>query len=233
MDTEKRRRFIINFLFFAIIAGILWFTLNYLVVWLFPFIVGFLLAYLMNPLINWITRKTRVKRKFLAYFFTLSLAAVLGLLVWLAGYLAMKGIGNYFYLLPDIFRSQIQPALTDFNTWLNTFIGSFTPGVSAELIKLQASLMEELQKLAVNLSTSGLVALTKFTRSLPSVLLTFIFTILATIFTNIDFPVVKNFIVTHIPRKFEILARNIRIAFVETVGRYLTAYLKIMSVTFL
>ena len=221
MDTEKRKRFIINFVFFSIIAAILYFSLNYLVIWLLPFIIGFLLAYLMNPAISWISRKTPLKRKFLAYFFTITLAVILGLLVWLAG-----------YLLVNLITQQIEPVLRDFNSWLNNFIEGFDPAVAAELNQLQSNLLVELQNLAINLSKEGLVMLTNLTRSLPTIMISFIFTILATIFTNIDFPVVKSFLFSHMPKKFAILIKNIRVTFVETIGKYLTAYLKIMSITF-
>ena len=232
MDTEKRKRFIINFVFFSIIAAILYFSLNYLVIWLLPFIIGFLLAYLMNPAISWLVRKTPFNRKFLAYFFTITLAVILGLLVWLAGYLLVNLITDYFYLLPNIFTQQIEPVLRDFNSWLNNFIEGFDPAVAAELNQLQSNLLVELQNLAINLSKDGLVMLTNLTRSLPTIMISFIFTILATIFTNIDFPVVKDFLFSHMPKKFAILIKNIRVTFVETIGKYLTAYLKIMSITF-
>lgn len=228
MDTEKRKRFIINFVFFSIIAAILYFSLNYLVIWLLPFIIGFLLAYLMNPAISWLVRKTPFNRKFLAYFFTITLAVILGLLVWLAGYLLVNLITDYFYL----FTQQIEPVLRDFNSWLNNFIEGFDPAVAAELNQLQSNLLVELQNLAINLSKDGLVMLTNLTRSLPTIMISFIFTILATIFTNIDFPVVKAFLFSHMPKKFAILIKNIRVTFVETIGKYLTAYLKIMSITF-
>ena len=233
MDTEKRKRFIINFVFFSIIAAILYFSLNYLVIWLLPFIIGFIIAYLMNPLISWVSRKTPLNRKFLAYFFTVTLAVLLGFLVWLAGYFLVNPISDYFYLLPVIFSDQIQPSLVEFNNWLNNFIEGFDPSVAAELNQLQSNLLVKLQNLAINLSKDGLVLLTNLTRALPSIMISFIFTILATIFTNIDFPVVKSFLFSHMPKKFEILIRNIRVTFVETIGKYLTAYLKIMSITFI
>lgn len=233
MNIEKRRQFIINFVFFAIIAAILYFTLNYLVSWLLPFIIGFIIAYMMNPLISWTVRKTKIKRRLIASIYTVSLAVIFGLLIWLVVYLIIKYSQEYFYLLPEFMTNELLPAFEKVNTWVNNFIEGFSPDIKIQIYNLQNELLTEIQRLTITISRNGLVLLTNITTSLPFILITFIFTVLATIFSNIDFPNIKDFLFDIMPTKFSILARNIKVSFKETIGKYLIAYFKIMSITFI
>lgn len=233
MNIEKRRQFIINFVFFAIIAAILYFTLNYLVSWLLPFIIGFIIAYMMNPLISWTVRKTKIKRRLIASIYTVTLAVIFGLLIWLLVYLIIRYSQEYFYLLPDFMNNELIPAFVKVNDWVNNFIEGFSPDIKIQIYNLQNELLTEIQRLTITISRNGLVLLTNITTSLPFILITFIFTVLATIFSNIDFPNIKDFLFDIMPTKFSILARNIKVSFKETIGKYLIAYFKIMSITFI
>ena len=232
--TKKRRKFIINFIFYAIITGILYFTFSYLVAWLLPFIIGFAIAYLLNPVINYIIRHTFIKsRKFLAYTFTIIIAALTGLVIALLLYWLISAITNNIHYLPDFFYDEIQPTLINLAGWFNSYINNLPENLRNELANLQTSFLVELQNLVVSISKNGVVYLTNLSAKIPALFLFFIFTILATVFTNIDFPNVKSFIINNIPEKFGILAHNIKVTFVETIGRYLKAYFKIMFITFI
>lgn len=232
MNIEKRRQFIINFIFFSIIAGILYFSLNFLVSWLMPFIIGFTIAYLMNPLIVMTVRKTHIKRRLIASIYTVTLALIFGLLIWFLVYLIIRYSQTYFYLLPEFVTNELLPAFEKVNTWINDFIEGFSPEMKIQLGNIQVELLNEIQRWTITISKSGLVLLTNITTSLPFILLTFIFTVLATIFSNIDFLDIKAFLIDIMPSKFRILAKNIKVSFKQTIGKYMIAYIKIMTITF-
>ncbi|KAF0092385.1 MAG: sporulation integral membrane protein YtvI [Fusobacteria bacterium] len=232
MNIEKRRQFIINSVFFAIIAAILYFSLNFLVSWLMPFIIGFIIAYLMNPLITMTVKKTHIKRRLVASIYTVTLALLIGALIWFLGYLIVRYSQSYFHLLPDFITKELLPAFEKVNAWINNIIEGFSPDMRIQLGGLQEELLKEIQKLSINFSKSGLVLLTNITKALPFIFLSFIFTVLATIFSNIDFPNIKAFLIDIMPSKFSILAKNIKVSFTKTIGKYLIAYMKIMTITF-
>ena len=234
MDSvEKRRRFIINFIFFLLAAGSIWFVFNYLLAWLVPFIIGFAIAYLMNPLISFLERRTFFRRRFLAYGFTIVLALLLGLLVWLISYGIFQLVQEGLLFLPDFFQDSVQPALFRFNSWFNEVIQSAPSSIRSELSGFQTQIIVELQGLAITLSKSGVVWLPNLTRSLPNILLGVLFTLLATIFTNLDYPNIRTFLFSNMPKKYGVLFKNMKVVFAETIGKYLKAYLKIMTLTFL
>ena len=59
---EKRKKFIINFLYFAIIIAAIFFALQFALSLLFPFVAALFIAYILKHPINFIARKTKNKR---------------------------------------------------------------------------------------------------------------------------------------------------------------------------
>ena len=77
MDEKlnKRKAFIINFLFFIIVVGVFYVVLKKLFPIFLPFVIGLAIAVLLNPLIRFLTDKTKrhfqkfrkkTKRRFLS-----------------------------------------------------------------------------------------------------------------------------------------------------------------------
>ena len=63
METEKRRAFIIDFMYFAILALLCFAVLKYAMPLLAPFIIGFALAYLLKGPIRLLSGKLRLNGK--------------------------------------------------------------------------------------------------------------------------------------------------------------------------
>lgn len=59
---EKRRRFIINTVYFAIILGLFYFFMRFAFWTCFPFILAFFIAMALQRPVNWITKKTPLKK---------------------------------------------------------------------------------------------------------------------------------------------------------------------------
>ena len=56
--TEKQRAFIIHFLYFVIVAGLVLIFLKYVIYEIMPFLIGFAIAFLLQPLIRTLARKS-------------------------------------------------------------------------------------------------------------------------------------------------------------------------------
>jgi len=72
-QTESRKAFIINLLFYAAIIAIIYICFKYLLSWLTPFIIGFVIAAIFNPAIRILEKRLRIGRKAVA-----SIVVVLG-----------------------------------------------------------------------------------------------------------------------------------------------------------
>ena len=107
--VEKRRAVIINIIYIGIILGLIYLGLKY-AFWLFsPFIVALFIAAILQKPVNFIARKTPLKKGLLSVFFVLLIAAVLATILVLTGArIASEArdlaswIGSRFSELPDL-----------------------------------------------------------------------------------------------------------------------------------
>ena len=74
MDLQGRKAFIINCIYFVLLAGIVFFVLKELLPMFAPFAIGLVVAATLSPLIRWISEKTKIRK---------NLVAILVLLVFL------------------------------------------------------------------------------------------------------------------------------------------------------
>ena len=83
--VEKRRSVIINIIYVGIILGLIYLGLKY-AFWLFsPFIIALFVAAILQKPVNFISRKTPLKKGLLSVFFVLLIAAALATLLVLTG----------------------------------------------------------------------------------------------------------------------------------------------------
>lgn len=112
IDMEKRRRFIINFLYFAIILGVVFLFVKFLLPLLAPFVLGLLIAYALQRPTKFLARKTKVPRKLMAVLLVLVFYGTVGVLLALASVKAFSGVTQLIGELPSLVRLYVQPVVT-------------------------------------------------------------------------------------------------------------------------
>lgn len=91
--TEKRRKFLINAVYFSLFVILYYLFIKYALWIVAPFILAFLIAMLLQKPIRRINEKTHINKKFLSIIFVLLIVAFLAGALTLIGYLA----GNELY----------------------------------------------------------------------------------------------------------------------------------------
>ena len=66
MTIEKRKNFIINIIYFALIITIVYIVIKYVLGLVMPFIIGLIVALLLRPVINFASEKLHVHTKAVA-----------------------------------------------------------------------------------------------------------------------------------------------------------------------
>ena len=66
MTVSKRKDFIINIIYFAIIIAIIFLILKYLFRWILPFIIAFVIAFIIQKPIVWLHKKTKWNQRLCA-----------------------------------------------------------------------------------------------------------------------------------------------------------------------
>lgn len=231
-ELNKRKKFIVNTTYFALIIAILYLVFTYVIGYMLPFIIGFIIAYSLNPLIKLIVKKTPLKRGLVASFLVLLIYLFLGFLAWLLISQLIVFGQAFLKNLPNLYENQIKDNILNFNTWVRTLIESAPPAWQSEIFRIEQSVITNIEEFIVSISKSGVLYLTTIPGKAPAILIAFLFTILASIFTSIEYPNVTNFIMNQLPTRTRILIREIKRIFVDTIFNFIRAYLKIMLITF-
>lgn len=234
MDSmEKKKKFIINAIYFAIIIAIVYFVIAYAIGWLLPFILGFIIAYLLNPLINWIRKKIPIARGIISSILIVFIYLLIAALIWLILWQLIELVRGFFSDLPQFYNDYIQPLIVNFGEWIRSLIENLSPEMQSELAVVQGNILSSIGNIISNLSQSGFSFISSFTQGLPGFLVGFVFTILASLFTSAQYPKVTKFIMTQLPERGRTIVREIKRIFVDTIFRYVKAYMKLMLITFL
>lgn len=230
-QTEKRKAFLINLLYYAAIVLIVWITFRYVLRWFMPFIIGFTIAAFFNPAIRLLEKRIRIGRKAIASIVVILGYAVLVSLFTLIVLQIVSLLKELFTFLPDYVKNHIIPTLTNLDLSFDS-IFTFPPEWSQQLKDIQDSITQSLTSFIGNLSTAGLTLVTNITKGVPGFLVSLVFTILASFFLSFQYDKAKSFILAQLSEKTRILVRAVKQTLSDTVLRYLKGYLKIMLITF-
>ncbi|MEG0378631.1 MAG: AI-2E family transporter, partial [Eubacterium sp.] len=100
METEKRKAFIINFLYFAILMALAFVVLKYGLPLISPFVIAFFIAYILKRPICFLAERLPIHRKLSALVMVLLFYGIIVTLLILLGAKAFSGIQYMIMNLP-------------------------------------------------------------------------------------------------------------------------------------
>lgn len=242
--VEKKRSFIINFVYLAIILGLVYVFFKYLFWLSAPFLLSFLFAVLLQKPIRFLDRKTKNKCHGLwsVLLVFLSIAIVLLPLIFL--------ISQFVSQIVE-FVNYLANSLSDFPQFMETLqaeilkLISFLPesiyeSVSETIINAFSGLVNDfdLSKLGISAGTlkdtlfSGVSGIYSFAKSVPNTILGIAIGIIAWIFFTKDYNYIVKFIKLQLPDSKKNLLVEIKQVFSKTIMTMLRAYGLIMFITF-
>ena len=230
--TEKRREFIINTVYIALIALIVYLCFKYLANWLMPFVVGFVIALSVNAPVSAICKKVKINRKFCAVIILLLEYALIVLIFWGLGTKIYDSLRELFTNLPGYYDKSIAPFLENLNRTITDIASRISPETLAQIYNFLESTLESIRDVILKLSASMGKSLANLTTKLPFFLISFIFTILASVFISMDYKNIVGFIQKQLPPKAALFLKDAKDHLGKTILRYLRAYLIIWILTF-
>ncbi len=231
-QLEKRKEFIINTLYYALIVILSFLCLTYVAKWLLPFILGFLIAVAINPPVNAICKKLKIKRKFFAPFFLIFIYSLIVLILWGAGAMIYSSLKDLFTNLPSYYDNSIAPFLANIGITFNDLTSKISPETLDQIYSMLENLTDNIRDYILNFSADMVSILANATKKLPFFLISFIFTILASVFISTDYDNILLFIQKQLPPRLTIFIRDAKEHFGKTILKYLRAYVIIWVITF-
>ncbi len=235
METmDKRRKFIVNIAYWAIIAGIAYLILRYLLNLLLPFVIALLVSWVLRPLSRLYRRK--LPRK-LASALTVATVLVFYLLIGGLALLLLArlltGLAEYLGRLPTVYTQTIEPALRDLYANARELAERFDPSVVDLVNRVLPEIISSVGSAVTGFSVSAVGRLTGFVTSIPSFLISALIGIIATIFTAVSYESIKDFLLRNLPAKFNETAGYVVNSFRSIILKFCTSYALVMLITFL
>ncbi len=249
--VEKRRSFIINVLYFAIIVGVFYFFMKYAFWLCFPFVFAFFIAIILQKPMNFIIRKTHAKKGFLAVMIVGVTLLLLGVIVFLLISRIVVELQDFINLF-KIWLTDLPGTIAKINQSLSDRLTILPDSIEATVINEITSILNNLaQTLSGDAASIETGSLTSFfsgvdfswlktplegilatAKQVPNFFVSFIVTIAACIFMIIDYEKIVGFIRKQIPEsKHGALSLAKKIC-ISSLGKYLKSTAILMIVTF-
>lgn len=229
---EKRRIFIINFLYFAIISALAFIVLKFSLTLLFPFVAALVIAYVLQRPIRFISTRLRLPQKLSAILIVLLFYGIIGTLLVLGSIRVFSYVSDLVQRLPQIYLLHFSPVLTDLFRELEHALSQADPSVVDTLDYLTGQLMQSLRSLVSNLSLTSMEVISNIASSLPMLFIRMILMIISTFFIAMDYESLSSFCMYQLNERSRNVVMQIKQYVVGTLFVCIRSYALIMSITF-
>ena len=226
-NINKQKIFIIKFLYFILILGIIFSIFKYALPVLFPFLVAFSISIILRHPVDFISKHLKINRKFVGVLLLLLLYGSISFVFIFFGTKLFRYIGELFQKLPEIYTTNIEPALNIIIYKIQDIIPELNVVLDLENIsKYIMNIINSISFSAVNLIAS-------IATKIPSFLVKFIFAIIASFLCTLDYYKVTGFIMRQFPERVQEIIINVKQNIFGTIVKFLKAYSILMFVTFI
>lgn len=228
----RQRKFIIKFVYWAIIIGCLLLTWKYLFPVLTPFIIAFIIATILNPLITFVTKKLKINHKFTASIFVILFIFLFGTLISFIVSSIFSGIQSIFSFLPELFSNLIVPLLEEVIIKLDTMFKNYNVPLIEILSSNWDTIIQSINQAVTSLSNSILSSLASVITFVPSLFMQTVITIIATFFVSMDYHKINAFFIRQLPKSKLEVFNKVKEYVVHIIPKFIASYGLIMIITF-
>ncbi len=229
--TEKHKRFIVEFAYWAIILALVFIIFKYFLPLIMPFFIAFLFSALLRPVVKFLNVKCRFRYNIAAVLCVVIFYVIIGFVLIAIGARVISGVSRLVSALPALYSSTVEPELQRLFAELMDFSSRMSPEVAALFNKASETLISSAGSFVTNISSGLLSAISSLAGKLPGWVVSTIICIIATIFLTIDFPKLTEFLMRQLPHKAKSFVRSVKLASVNVLFRYGKSYALIMCIT--
>ena len=233
---QKRKAFIINFIYVAIFVGLYYFIINYAFGYIFPFVFATALSVFLQRPINAITKKLHIKAHS-----AVSIILVLLIVVVIVGTVAgllfalISELKEFFtYMFSSI--SSVSDLIKEAEKFSMDLLSKLPVGVSDALSGYVAEFFDKIgtESLSVdmNVLSAPISGAWNVVKGIPSLFLTLLVTIVSCVFMTSDYELIKKMLLgfCNVENRKKLI--NTKRTITKGVAKLFKAYATIMIITF-
>ncbi len=231
-SIERRRRFIINTVYWAIVVGIIFLITKYLLGLIWPFFLAFIFSWALTPLVRLLTVKCHLKHGFAAAICLLLFFGIMGALLLVLIFNIVSWVQQFVMWVPTVYTGVVEPAMRDATAWAQQFVGRLDPEAAEMLQTSLASAISSAGSAVSSFSVRAVAVVSGWVTKVPGRLLSTLICIIATVFMTVDFSRITSFLLRQLPQRTRHVTVKAKESFVTVLKKYGKSYGIIMCITF-
>ena len=231
IGTENLK-LIVNILISLVILLLCIFLVPRLVLFFMPFVIGWLISCIANPLVVFLERKLKIRRKAGTVVVIVCVIAAVSGLGYGLGIVLWRQISGFVQEIPAMWEA-VRQDFDTFGAWIDHYIGVRSPKFADALNNLGNIIGEMITNLPKSFDFSTFEGMGSMVGNIASVLISIIMCMLSAYFFIADREWLGSFLNRLLPetvmRKYDVFASSLK----QAVGGYFKAQFKIMIVIYI
>lgn len=232
MEYENRKKFLVNFAYFALILVIAFVIVKYGINLIAPFLFAFIVAYIVRKPANFIATKIKIPYKIVVILLVLIFYLVIGFLLVVIGVKLFSTLLDLVSKLPSLYYSYILPSLELGFNKIEDLILQLDPTYLESVNDIFNQTVRSLGQSISSISMKAVTFLSLKASSLPALFVRVLITIISTFFIAGDYNKISSFIFRQLKGKTKDVVINIKDYVINTLFVVIRSYILIMSLTF-
>ena len=229
--STKYLKILCNLLLALVVLLLLIFVVPKVLVFFMPFVVGFILSLIANPVVKFLEKRIKIKRKYgTVLIISVAIAAVV-LACYGIGAVLVVGIKGFVEYLPTMYVNA-EVELESAADGLQNIIEKIPFLQSINVHQFGSAVKNMMDSMITGEDSSGITALSGFAKSIPNMLVSCVMGLLATYFFIADRDKMGDDLVKHLPVSFRERTMQMYGEVLKAVGGYFKAQFKIMGVIY-
>lgn len=232
MSVEKRRSFIINTVYYLMIAVIVFAVIKYGLTLLAPFVIGFIFAYILQRPIRFFNRITRVGEKTIALLTVIAFYVLLGLLMVLISLSVASWAKGFVEIMPHVYDTHLKPMIVDLFSGMESYAMILDASVFEIISEWEQQIIGSLGRMVSNISVGLMSAVSGVASFLPGFFIKFVLSIISSFFIAMDYNRLVGFVMAQLSERGRTVFYQIKEYLIGTLFVCIRSYIMIMAITF-
>ena len=225
METEKRKKFLVDFSYITIVGILIFLAAKFLIGYLLPFVIATVIAFLMQKPAEVVSDRLHIKKQIIAAVFSVAVYFVIAIALVFLIYRLTVALGFFSSTLPELFDK----AVILFDSLNGKISNIFSDNYNPHLKGFWNSILE---RSADFLSGFVSLLLTGIAKGTPSFLFSSVVALVASCYIAKDFDRLIRFVKEIIGQRMAKNAVKIKSILLESVFKLLKGYLILSVLTY-
>ena len=229
---EKKRKFIVNIVFYGIIVLLIWAACKYVLPILIPFIIAFVISSLIRIPVKRLYGSSEVRNKIVSIITCIVFYGIVFSVLAFASVKLYNTLSDFLFSIPEIYQRDIAPAFYLILDLVEDALASMNEEVAATINDIFANFIANIGEYIKNFSVNAIKLISGSLTKIPGFIIKLIITIISTFFFMIDYNKILVFFINCIPTGKESSVMGLVKYFKGTILIYLKSYSLLFLLTY-